>query len=461
MHSKFFLSSTALLIAICYSTAFSKSGAAPSYYTLQVASFPDTDSAQQFAHKILKSGESPVCTTIELRGRGFWTRVFVGVFNTPAAARAYGSGLVAQGIIKEFLVRKVESEEASIRPRRIAPAESKSIGRPNSEAAEPVLALADSAVRYVAGDHSSANDQPRLLRCEGSGCSDSRANPMPVIKSVSIERAPRIDTALVPRPDPVNLAFGLIVGQVRLNSENPRERGGLWITGDRAEGLARLKWIAGIDTSDFLKVEADGRVSLDKKLLGVAAGLKTDRQVSDPFKVLKYISSDEGVLLLVQLTEGRYRYRLHIGSKAPTQGSSVDLDSGINLDNNFDSRINPHRKNGKKLDSERPPDGFDSLVALNPVARWFNLRTNTLVPVGAITFHELAEALAKLDQGLDYLDQASRIGAHAVALERERRLKTQRPGDDIVLTAGINRVLRTEQEIRLFYAESAAGGGQH
>jgi hypothetical protein len=132
----------------------------------------------------------------------------------------------------------------------------------------------------------------------------------------------------------------------------------------------------------------------------------------------------------------------------------------INLDNNADSRINPFRKYGRKLDGERPPEGFDSLIGLNPVARWFNLSTNCWVQGGQIVFHEIAEAYAKLELGLDYLDQGLRSGAHAIALERELRLKSQRPRADIVMTAGSNRLLRTEAEIRLFYAEAAAGVSQ-
>jgi hypothetical protein len=177
--------------------------------------------------------------------------------------------------------------------------------------------------------------------------------------------------------------------------------------------------------------------------------------VEDPLRAVAYISSNEGLLLLVQIAQGRYRYLLHIGRQAPTSGKSVEASGSINLDNNADSRINPYRKNGKKLDGERPPEGFDSLIGLNPVARWFNLSTNCWVQSGEIVFHELAEAYAKLELGLDYLDHGSQTGAHAQALERELRLKSQRPGVDIVMTAGFNRLLRTEEEIRLFSAEAA------
>lgn len=77
-----------------------------------------------------------------------------------------------------------------------------------------------------------------------------------------------------------------------------------------------------------------------------------------------------------------------------------------------------------------------------------------------IIFHELAEAHAKLDLGLDYLESGSELGAHAVALERERRLKSQRPEAGIIVTAGSNRVLRSKEEIRLFFAEAPGGFSQ-
>jgi hypothetical protein len=97
---------------------------------------------------------------------------------------------------------------------------------------------------------------------------------------------------------------------------------------------------------------------------------------------------------------------------------------------------------------------------MNPVARWFNLSSNFWVQSGQILFHELAEAYAKLEFGFDYLEHESTPGAHAIALERERRLKSERPSARIVLTAGSNRVLRTQEEIKLFYAEGSGGASQ-
>jgi hypothetical protein len=233
----------------------------------------------------------------------------------------------------------------------------------------------------------------------------------------------------------------------------------LWLSGDAADGLARLRWIAGEENAELIKLDSDGRVRFDTKLLAKAAG-RGGTRVQDPLQAVEYISSNEGLLLLVQVAQGRHRYLLHFGPKAPTYGKIVDIAGSLNLDNNVDSRINPYRKNGKKLDAERPPEGFDSLIALNPVARWFNLNTNCWVHGGEIVFHELAEAYAKLEFSLDYLDYGLQPGAHAAALVRERRLKSQRPGAGIVITTGSNRLLRTEEEIRLFTAEAIAGGNQ-
>ena len=118
------------------------------------------------------------------------------------------------------------------------------------------------------------------------------------------------------------------------------------------------------------------------------------------------------------------------------------------------------RLRGPAGNQERPPEGFDSMVAINPAARWFNLRANQIVPVGHITFHELAEAYAKVALGLDYLGQGIRPGAHNVAMDREKILYLQRPGSGIVLTSGSNRVLKTDQEIRQLYAETAGASDQ-
>ena len=467
MHARRFLLLTVLLIAASSSVAFSKSDTNPSLLTLQVGSFPDPDLANRFILQLVKAGEHPLSATVNLEGRGHWTRVFVGLFNTTDAAWRYGATLLTRGIIQAFLVRKADPIQALTRPRRVFNSDSpvpRVIG--NSGVTAQVRVEVEQTVFRASDDRGpayglgtailSADNQAAL---SPKGLSGPLNTNLPVAQGAAYRPAPRVDTSLIPRPDPVSLAFRLVAGEVQNASDAPGQRGGLWISGDTAEGLERLRWIVGEENVEFIKLEADGQVKLDERLLAKAAGLRETR-VEDPLRAVDYISSNEGLLLLVEVTQGRYRYLLHMGRQAPTSGKSAETLGSINLDNNVDSRINPYRKNGKKLDAERPPQGFDSLIGLNPVARWFNLSTNCWVQSGQIVFHEIAEAYAKLELGLDYLDHGLRSGAHAMALQRELRLKAQRPGADIVMTAGSNRLLRSEAEIRLFYAESAAGASQ-
>jgi hypothetical protein len=249
----------------------------------------------------------------------------------------------------------------------------------------------------------------------------------------------------------VRVALEIVAG--KRVSDNASRQGGLWLSGDVTEGLARLRWIAGKENADLIVISNGEKIALDMALLARLAGIG-EGGATDIMKVVDYVLSNDGLLLLVELTQGVNRYLLHIGSLARTAGSDVKVSGSINLDNNFDSRINPYRRNQRKLDMERPPPGFDALIAMNPNARWFNLPANRFVPVAHITFHELAEAHAKVQLGLDYLVQEPRAGAHNLAIERERLLKHQRPLADVVLTAGSNRVLKLGEEMRRFYSET-------
>lgn len=466
MHSRLSFFLTALVISACSFPAFANADQPDPHFTLQVASFPDANQATKFAVGLVTVGENPVFDAVEIEGRGTWTRVLVGLFKTHDAARRHALALVSRGFIKEFVVKKVDQVLAFTRPRRIAAGESQ---LPKSSAGSGLIVTSKPAslakltgsgpiaIRRLASAVRSETERVEIGRDL-----DQRIHVglrLPIIERPAFRLAPRFDTRLIPRPDPVDLAFRLVAGDGRHSSAAAGWRGGLWLSGDTAEGLARLQWIVGEENIGLIRLEADGRVKLDKRLLAKAAGLGLTH-VEDPFRALNYVSSNEGLLLLVQIAQGHYRYLLHIGRQAPTSGKSVEMSGSINLDNNVDSRINPYRKNGKKLDSERPPQGFDSMIGLNPAARWFNLRANCWVQGGEIVFHEMAEAYAKLEFGVDYLDQGSRPGAHSLALERELRLKSQRPGVDIVMTTGSNRLLRSEEEIRLFYAEAAAGSNQ-
>lgn len=468
MYSRLFLLSTTVFISICPATVFAGSGQEVPY-TLQVAAFPGADLAEKFIGKLVQAGEHPSRATVELQGR-YWTRVFVGLFTETTSARRYGESLISRGIISEFFVRKVDLEMAS-RPRRVmvnAPAVAQ--GAPRQIASRlPERPQAQSPVSLNL--HSPAN-KPDLIGRNATKTTvkaeklllipdqqTSGIRTLADFRPASLALAPCLYTAGIPRPEPVALAFRLIVGETAARALPLQDRGGLWLSGDTAEALERLQWIAGEENAKLVKLGVDGRVQLDRKLLVKAAGLERSR-VQDPLLVAAYVSSNEGLLLLVQLAEGRYRYRIHLGRQVPTRGKTVEITGSINLDRNFDSRINKYRKDGRKLDLEQPPEGFDALVGLNPAARWFNLNTNYWVQAGEILFHELAEAHAKVELGLDYLERGSEPGAHAIALDRERRLKSQRPGAHIVVTAGSNRVLRTQEEIRLFYAESSTGASQ-
>jgi hypothetical protein len=124
MHSRLSFFMAALLISTGPSGALSKPDPAASRFTLQVASFPDTAQANRFAAGLVLAGEKPLFDTVEIEGRGFWTRVFVGLFDTSDTARRYGGTLLARGTIKEFLVKKADPILAFTRPRRVASSES-------------------------------------------------------------------------------------------------------------------------------------------------------------------------------------------------------------------------------------------------------------------------------------------------------------------------------------------------
>jgi hypothetical protein len=246
------------------------------------------------------------------------------------------------------------------------------------------------------------------------------------------------------QPDTVRLANQVLRDKSGFTSTSSENNGGLWVSGDVIDALARLRWIVGPENTDLLELGSDNRVTLNAANLVVAAKVDEAASGDAPLLLATYISKNEGLLLLLQITESTRRYRLHIGQRTPTSdGDRVNI-SVMNLDNNFDSRINPYRKNGVKLRNERPPEGFDSLAAINPTTRWLNLRTNLLVPPGSMTFHELAEAYAKVELGFDYLGQGSCRGAHDIAIEREEKLMTQRPCSNMVITKGENLILRAE-----------------
>jgi hypothetical protein len=290
----------------------------------------------------------------------------------------------------------------------------------------------------------------------------------PPIRPISRHRrtilalAPGLDPALIPSPDPVSRALVDINGSKparhwlqQISPEHPNVAlydGGLWIDGDVVAAVSRLQWIVGRRDSSVIEVGRDQRVTLNKQAVLRLSGADRIRAGAD-LVVADYIRSNEGLYLLAQLIGASHRYCLHVGPRLPTAGGDVAISGTINLDNNFDSRINPYRKAGFKVPVETPPAGFDSMIGINPLAVWFNIRSRRLVPDGMIAFHELAEALAKVEYGLEYLPIGLRPGAHDVAMQRELKLSSQRTGDSSITTAGGNRVFTDEKSLLEFEAE--------
>lgn len=456
-----------LLVPPGQTTAAERSSKA-TRFTIQVASFANPADARQLVARLASLGERVTSSVVDLTGRGIWTRVFVGTFGTVEEARSHAGGLLSRGVIREFLIRAAldpqQPPPPSVNDKQRPPGSTNSRGtlglgvRPSlpgqvtpwdltSAASAPGSRLGAASPRLI------SSFRPPVPPVEKGAAT---AAILPLAKTLSLSLTPSFDTRLLPRADPVRLAFLLIAGGS--GHQGATRQGGLWVTGNTVDGLARLRWIAGENAAELITVEADGRVKLDPHLLSKAAGVERVALLEGPLVAIDYICSNEGLLLLVQLTQASHRYRLHFARQAPTRGAAVEVTGGINLDNNFDSRINPNRRLGKKMDNERPPDGFDSLIAINPVARWFNQQTNQLVPGAHIAFHEMAEAHAKLEMGLDYLGDGIRRGAHEVALEREKRLKSQRPLAGVVVTAGPNRVLRSEEEVREFLSQLSSSG---
>jgi hypothetical protein len=441
-----------LTLVIVYGPARSQEPSPRAFqFTLQVAAFPDRRSTEACVLKIKKAGEEPVWGSVNIPGRGIWFRVYIGEFATSQQARLAGASLKARGIIKEYLVKRAGEIELLGRVRRIGHEKQYSMRYESRPLKSPSSFVSRSgAVRAPA----------RIYPTMRGAKATSNAVSLPGSSRVIAFLTPFVDTSAAPMPDPVRLAFRIIAGEEHAGRDVNRERGGLWLTGDVEDAMARLQWIVGPQNAQLLSLESDGRLKLDAELLPKLASAFSGDPASGTLQLADYISSNEGLLLVVQMAKGEHRYLLHIGEKAPARGTTIKINGSVNLDNNFDSRINPYRRDRIKLNQERPPAGFDSMIAINPVARWVNLRADRIVPVGHITFHEMAEAYAKVTLGLDYLSQGVRPGAHNIALEREKILKSQRPGSDIVLTMGSNRVLKSNQEIRQLYVKTSGPGEQ-
>ena len=478
MKSRQSLLSTVLAITFFSPFAFSKSETESVCFTLQVAAFPESEETQseEFLNRLAEAGEQPIWGFVDIPGRGNWLRVFVGSFKNPTEARQYGEKLVERHLIKEYLIKNASEIKTLSRPRSVIrkdPVQSQA--RPPSlhnvtKPPDPQGHMPPAPNRQLSRPewNQFSSPSPVYLIEPNSSVSLREATLRPVyppvpppvlpckaVKTEMVKLAPSVNLNALPHADIKQVALQLVTGALRPH-ESPMP-GGLWLSGDIREALARIKWIAGKD-AEIITLDRENRIGLDWQQLCRIARVDESRAVSAPLVLLDYISANEGLRLLVQITQGESRYLFHIGTTAPTLGGDIVVAGSLNLDNNFDSRINPYRRAGKKLSIERPPAGFDCMIALNPLARWFNLYAKELVPVGNITFHELAESYAKVETGYEYLPKNNFPGAHNIAIAREMRLKEQRA--EVVLTVGSNRVLKSEEELQRIYAEIASGQQQ-
>src|SRR5262249_51927199 len=126
------------------------------------------------------------------------------------------------------------------------------------------------------------------------------AAPLPAARSLGLASAPRADIQSLPRHNPVVIAMGLLSGTATTGSRGSVQRGGLWVSGDMTEGLARLRWIAGPDAA-LITLDGNGRLLINEKLLASKSGADRLNSPDAPVVVTKYLVSNEGLLLLAQL----------------------------------------------------------------------------------------------------------------------------------------------------------------
>jgi RHS repeat-associated protein len=199
----------------------------------------------------------------------------------------------------------------------------------------------------------------------------------------------------------------------------------LYCTGDNQAGCFQaLQQIAG---------DAANRLSIDK----VTGEVEFDTTDLD-------LSSNEGAALISQLVESGNAYAATIGDTVETAGGSSPVGLTANLPLGSDQMpIRPNKRYNPLLN--QPRSGVADQVAVNPDAHYYDTQGRSVL-VPSLLFHELAEAYAKIDGGRPYeahetlgvengmvlTGQEGPTGAHWVAVEREIKLREERPN----LTSG-------------------------
>jgi len=158
----------------------------------------------------------------------------------------------------------------------------------------------------------------------------------------------------------------------------------------------------------------------DCSVVSIAGGLVTIDATEE------MLASNDGLMLLNQLSTSEAVYFYDEGSVIETQGGSVpivhneyQLDVLTNLDNLYDKRGN--MKDGISP-FPLPVDRVDAAIVVNPNVPIYNSTLEKKVSTPSQAFHELSEALGRVDQSLPY--QA----AHDASTLREQSSQSQRPG---------------------------------
>jgi RHS repeat-associated protein len=138
------------------------------------------------------------------------------------------------------------------------------------------------------------------------------------------------------------------------------------------------------------------------------------------------LTTNEGALLLDQMATSKCVYTYEEGQTAMTADGPQRVNGVKNLDDNsVDLVLNgtPVAKGPQGF----PPAGVNGSITVDPSVDRYDRETGAkLVPTRAIAFHELAEAFAKVEQGIMRGPNAG-PGAHIIAVEREKKLMQQRP----------------------------------
>jgi hypothetical protein len=193
----------------------------------------------------------------------------------------------------------------------------------------------------------------------------------------------------------------------------------LQLSGDLAADKADLCQIAG-DACNRITINDNGTVTFNTQGLD--------------------LGTNEGASLINNLVSSTYTYGFAESDTASTAGEPQKM--GDQATSNLDNATDP-RTIGAKRPQDLPPKGIDDQVTVNPNAPVQDTQHRP-VSTASLAFHELAEAYAKVDGGMSYsgngqfvgIEGGTRIvlgqfeqgpGAHAIAIQRELKLRDQRP----------------------------------